>query len=114
MIITDIYGFEHADLEAARAAVESALGVRMQGHDSVYLGEYYRGSVASGAALQLRRNRDPMHDVERDPPEEASAEPQFAATPLLLYVSGLDAEALRETLLHRAAGIAFLQRRGTE
>src|SRR5437016_11280860 len=62
MTTTDIYGFEHDDLDAARVALEGALGFRLQGHYSTYLAEYFHGSISSGPSLQLRRNLDPMHD----------------------------------------------------
>ena len=113
MTTTDIYGFQHDDLDQARAAIESALAIRLQGHDSTYLGEYFRGSLAAGSSLQLRRNTDPMHNPEIDPPEERFAEPEFSSSRLLLLVSGSDIEVIRQTLQQRVAGLSFLQRRET-
>ena len=113
MTTTDIYGFQHDDLDVARVAIESALAIRLQGHDSTYLGEYFRGSVSSALSLQLRRNTDPMHDPQSDSPEERFAEPEFSSSRLLLLVSGSDAEAIRQTLQQRVSGLSFLRRRET-
>ena len=111
MTTTDIYGFEQEDLGVARVAVEKALGVRLEAHDRAYLGEYYRCTLPSGPALKLRRNVDPMHQEGSDPPEERFAEPEFAGAALLLYVSGLGVDEVREILQRRVPSIAFLRRK---
>jgi len=111
MTTTDIYGFEHDDLDAARVALECALGIRLQGHDSTYLGEYFHGSISSGPSLQLRRNADPMHDPQSGPPEERFAEPEFPSSRLLLFVSGSDTDAIRQALQQHVTGLSFLRRR---
>jgi hypothetical protein len=41
----DLYGFDHDDLEAARAAVEQALGIQMEPHESLHQGDYLMSLV---------------------------------------------------------------------
>ena len=107
---TDVYGIESSDIDQARVALESALGIQLEGRYSDYLGEHYRGILPSGVSLQLRRNEDPAHDEQSDPPHEQYAEPEFTPFPLLLYVSGNALYDVR-AIVERVPGVSFLQHR---
>ncbi len=89
----NLFAIAAADLEQAKFAVESALKVQLNAHESEYHGgEYYRGECA-GVSLVLQENF-----VEDDgEPTEA----EFPLVPLLLYVDGLerDVETIASTLL---------------
>ena len=114
MNTSDTYGFVHDDLESACEAIQQALGVQMEAHESSYLGgDYYSGQLPSGAAkLQLRHNVDLLYDERTDPPDERYAEPEFATSPILLYVTGHDSlDVVRTSLERHVAGISFLRRR---
>jgi hypothetical protein len=105
---TDLYGFESGDVDQAKAALESALGIQLEGRYSDYLGEHYHGTLASGVLLQLRRNEEPQ---QADPPQERYAEPEFPSYPILLYASGPFLDEARQLLEQSVIGILFLQRR---
>jgi hypothetical protein len=75
----DLYGVEARDLEAARLIVEQRLGIKLQAHESSYLGEYFRLGLPGGEHLVLRRNFDDR--------EHEWAEPEFSNRPFLLYVN---------------------------
>src|SRR5215469_7670977 len=104
MISTTLYGFKHDDLERARAAVERVLGISLELHDSLYLGEYYLGRLPGQQSVRIRHNIDPIHDPQSDPPEEHFAEPKFQDSPLLLEVSGSDVDAIRKQLEQHLVG----------
>ena len=107
MSATSIFGFEHDDLESARVAVERALSVRLEAHDSLYFGPYYSGSLTSGQSLQLRHNSDPLFDEQSDPPHERFSEPDFPEARLLFYVHHIDSPRARQMLEH-VTGISYL------
>lgn len=100
----DLYGFRTDDLEAARASVESALGVQLQAHESSYhCGDYYCLGKDGEENLILQRNFDDF--------EEEWTEEQFKSTPILLYVNHTQRpEELEEALTSRIGGIALLRR----
>ncbi|WP_131989526.1 hypothetical protein [Chthoniobacter flavus] len=110
MNVTTVFGFADGDLGNARLAVEQMLGVRLEAHDSLYIGPYYRGSLGSGQSLQLRQNANPLFDEQSDPPDERFTEPHFPEARLLLYLHGVDSERALRLLAH-AAGISFLAER---
>jgi hypothetical protein len=107
---TDLYGFESDDIDRTRAELETALGIQLEGRYSDYLGEHYHGTLASGVALQLRRNQDPVPG-EQTGSGELYAEPEFANFPVLLYASGKSLNETRQLLEQSATGIFLLQRR---
>ena len=107
---TDLYGFESSDIDQARVAIQSALGIQLEGRYSDYVGEYYRGRLPSGVSVQLRRNEDPMHGERSDPPRKQYAEPEFVDFPILFYASGDALDEVR-TIVEGASGVSFLQRR---
>jgi hypothetical protein len=107
---TDVYGIESNDIDQARVALETVLGIQLEGRYSDYVGEHYRGILPSGVSLQLRRNEDPVRGEQSDPPRELHAEPEFAPFPILLYVSGNALYELR-TIIEGVPGVRFLQRR---
>jgi hypothetical protein len=105
---TLLFGFTHRDLESARRAVERCLGIDLAPHDSLYLGDYYRGDPRPGQEVELRRNVDPLFDARNDPPEEQFAEPDFPDSHLLLYVHGPELDAVAKAL-QGVAGIVKLR-----
>lgn len=107
-----IYAVAAANLDAARAEVELALDVTLDPHDSLYLGAYFRGALASLHILKLRRNVDPLYDAEQDPPEDKFALREFPEHSNLLYVDGPAAESTDSTLqttIERIPGVKLLQ-----
>lgn len=112
MSFTAVFGIADDDLEKARVAIEKALGVRLEAHDSLYIGPYYRGSLSSGQSLQLRQNADPIFDERNDSPNERLSEPDFPEARLLLYLDGVGSERARQILAH-APGTSFLTERKT-
>jgi hypothetical protein len=107
-----IYAVSAANLDAARAEVELALDVTLDPHDSLYLGDYFRGALASLYILKLRRNVDPLYDAEQDPPEDKFALSEFPEHSNLLYVDGPAAESNDSTLrstIERIPGLKLLQ-----
>ena len=107
-----IYAVSAPNLDAARAEVELALDVTLDLHDSVYLGDYFRGALASLHVLKLRRNFDPLYDVEQDPPEDRFALREFPEHSNLLYVDGPAAESTDSVLrsaIEKIPGVTFLQ-----
>ncbi len=104
----DVYGFANFDLEAARAAVKLAFGVRLVLHDSLYRGgDYYllRFRAFEEIVLHLQTNVDLLH-APGDLPEEQWAEPEFPHIRTLLYV---EAEDKNGELRHKALCIKHLE-----
>jgi hypothetical protein len=57
--MTDMYGFGEADREQLRGLIESALGIQMEAHESLYRGgDYYLATLPGGIQLSLDRNLD--------------------------------------------------------
>lgn len=83
--------------EADRAAVEAAVGVQFEPHDSLYLGEYWLAKLpGQDASLKIRPNVDPMWQVG-DPQHERFAYPEYAGHDLILEAYG-QSPAVSETL----------------
>jgi hypothetical protein len=62
----DLYGIACADLEAARAIIEKALGIEFVPHESLYLGEYYRFGMSGEENLLIQKNYDSDDDEWRE------------------------------------------------
>jgi hypothetical protein len=107
-IASILFGFTHHDLDDARRAVEQCLAIDLSPHDSLYLGDYYRGAASQGQELELRRNVDPLFDSRNDLPEDRYAEPTFPDAHLLLYVHGPDLDSMLQSL-QRITGIVKLR-----
>lgn len=104
MNVFDLYGFKHADLEAAREAVESTLGLQLLAHDSGYLGGlYYRLGEGREESFELASNfRDSEGELR---------EPEFSDFGVLLYISWSSrTEELEKNLLARCKDIRLLRR----
>jgi len=101
----DLYGFKHDNLEAARIAVEQALGIRLVAHESLYLGgDYYRLGSMREEHFILRRNIDLL--------DNEPAELEFPEAGILLYVEGTKrSEELEQILTTRIAGLRLLRRK---
>ncbi len=99
----DLYGLTGYSLESARIAVERALGIEMEPHDSYYHGgDYYLGHKGDDEII-LQRNLE-VGDT---------AEEEFADVPMLLYVSSGRSEAAEEIerqLVTQVPGISLLRR----
>lgn len=80
----NLFAIIATDFEHAKLAIESALNVKLNAHESDYHGgEYYRGEYA-GINLVLQEN------FVEDDGERTEAE--FPNVKLLLYVDGLENE----------------------
>jgi hypothetical protein len=98
----DLYGFNTDDLEAARLAVEQALGIKLVAHESLYFGDYYRLGRSLEEQFILRRNIDPF--------DSEPAELKFPQARILLYVDGTERPEEIETLLANVPDIVLLRR----
>lgn len=99
----DLYGLSTDDLEAARLAVEQALGIKLVAHESLYFGgDYYRLGRGREEHLILRRNKDSF-DAE-------PAELKFPQARILFYVDGTERSEEIEMLLTKLPNIALLRR----
>lgn len=84
----EVWGLETANVDAARTALEEALGVAFARHESAHIGVYWFAELCGGhAELTLRPNRDADFDPDADLDAEAAlAEPEFEEFGTLLYV----------------------------
>jgi hypothetical protein len=99
----DVYAIPANDLEAARAVIETILGITLLPHNSLYIGEYYLGKL-NDEEYQLRKNLDPMDGEPVDG--------RFPVTGLLLYVNGTQrAPEIERALLAQMPGVELLSRR---
>lgn len=107
MEVDDLYGFMDDDLEAARLAVEQALNVQLEPHESLHMGgDYYaRGLVGDEEELILQRNFDEEGEVIED---------EFSDIPVLLYVNTIRsierAQELEQTLVTKIPRLRLLRR----
>ena len=77
----DLYGYDYDNnIESARQAVEGALSIILNAHESSYLGDYYRLGSTGAENFILQHNYD---EFEKEWMEE-----NFHNYPLLLYVNG--------------------------
>ena len=106
MPTTDIYGFTHEDIEAARAVIEGALSLRLEQVQEHAYPEYYyyRVELPSGPCVQIRRNSGPFIRWRGDPSNRWH--PDYA---LLVYVHGPRQELVTKYLRNATAGLTFLE-----
>lgn len=101
MATFDLYGLQTETLEAARDAIEAALGSQLVAHESGYHGgAYYRLGQAGAEHFILQRNYDEF--------DEEWAEPLFKDYSFLLYVNE---SGRREELEMRLTEAGHLLRR---
>jgi len=100
----DLYGFGNDDLEAAKLAVEQALGIRLTAHESLYFaGNYYRLGRLGEEHFILRRNIDPF--------DGEPAELEFPEVGILLYVNETERpRELEQILTTKTPGLLLLRR----
>jgi hypothetical protein len=99
----DLYGFDHDDLEAARVAVEQALGVQLAPHESLHRGDYYRLDTVGEENFVLQRNFDPFY--------EELYKSEFPEISILFYVNGTERpEELERILTARIPNLRLLRR----
>ncbi|HEV2328170.1 MAG TPA: hypothetical protein VGY56_05195 [Verrucomicrobiae bacterium] len=106
MPTTDIYGFTHEDIEAARTVIEGALSLRLkQAREHKYSEYYYdRVEIPSGPCVQIRRNSGPFIRWQGNPSNRWH--PDFA---LLVFVHGPRQELVTQYLRSAAPGLTFLE-----
>ena len=101
----DLYGTRTLAIDELRAAVENALSVHLEGHESGYLGgDYFLAGDLRGEHVLIQRN----HVDEGD--EEEVAEPQFADYPVLLQVNATPRGDELKCRLLAIEGVDFLKR----
>jgi hypothetical protein len=103
--VYDLYGSKSLDLEELSSAVEKALGMVLQRHESSYLGgDYFVAGDPRDEEIVVQKN-----DIGDEGTEEL-AEPQFDEYPILLRVNASTrGDEIRERLLV-IAGVDFLRR----
>ena len=110
MPTTDIYGFKHEDIEAARMVIESALSLRMeQAQEDDYPDYYYyRVELPSGPCVQIRRNSGPFirHQI-------GSSNPWYPDYALLVFIHGPQQELVTKYLRNATSGLSFLETKGS-
>lgn len=106
MKVFDLYVLPFEDLEEARAAVEQALGIRLEPHESLHRGDYYLlPGYVWGEEFELVRNFDPFY--------EEAVEDQLPENTILLYYSSKDPErarAIEQILIAKVPGTRLWQR----
>lgn len=106
MRIYDLYGFEHDNLEVARIAIEQALGINFNAHESMYMGgEYYRWDASGKEVFVLTKNYNSF--------EEELNERDFPKIGVLFYVSNTQRSQKLEKLLKAQVKKISLLRRET-
>lgn len=98
----DLYALPYKDLEAARIAIECALGIRMEPHESLHRGDYYLFNTAN-ESYELERNFDPFY-------EEALEDSLSEDAIILYYTSYTDPERAREVERVLMTNIPGIQR----
>ncbi len=99
----DLYGFRQGDLETARMLIEKALGITFVGHESSYVGDYYRYGEPGGEEFVLQGNRDPQ--------DQSALEGAFMEVGVLLYVNNPEhINEIERKLTGSVPGIELLRR----
>jgi hypothetical protein len=109
MPTTDIYGFVHEDIEAARNAIERALSLHLEQVQESGFPEYhyYRVELPAGPCVQIRRNSGPFVRWEGNPSNRWH--PDYA---LLVFVHGPHQELVIQHL-RRTPSLSFLETRAS-
>jgi hypothetical protein len=104
MSTQDLYGFRSNDLEAARASVETTLGVELDPRNSSYRGgDYYCKSTEDKDEVLLQTNNDGE--------EDGWAEEDYKEFGVLLRVySPEHGDDYKEALTDRDSGFILLER----
>ncbi|MEM4414292.1 MAG: hypothetical protein QXD59_08455 [Candidatus Caldarchaeum sp.] len=108
----DLYAFPHDDLKAAREALEEALGIQMEPHESMYWGDPYYLFEEGKECFQLLVNAEPLavEEGEEDPRFEREVPLNF----IILYYSNLEdperARYIERTLIAKIPGIRLVKR----
>lgn len=100
----DLYGFQELDIESARRAVEKALGIVLNAHESSYQGgDYYRLKRADEEEFILKNNYDSF--------EQEWFEEDFQERAVLLYVDATEhADEIKKKLVDSIKDISLLRR----
>lgn len=107
--MTDVYGFTHEDMEAARKAVESALSIRLEeSPESDGLGNFFHWRVPSDPWVQIHRNSGRHQRWTGDP-----SNPWHPDYKLLVFVHGPARESVAHCLKHSVPGLSFLESQRT-
>jgi len=103
---SEVFGFAHDNMGAARKAVESALSISLEEkEESMPPGEcFYIWYVPDGPCVQLRRNSGPYQRWQGDP-----SNPWHPDYGVLVYVHGQAREPTVEALKQNVPGLSFLE-----
>jgi hypothetical protein len=109
MATMDVFGFAHADLRAARKAIETALAIRLEeAEESDGSGYYFRWATLSDPWVQIRSNSGPCLRWGGDP-----RQPWHPTFGVLVFVHGPAQESVAQRLKHDVPGLSFLERKET-
>lgn len=101
----DLYGTKTLGIDELRSAVEKALSVNFERHESSYLGgDYFLAGDLRGEHALIQRNH--LGDAD----EQEVAEPEFADHPILLQVNATTRGDDTRELLLGIEGVDFLRR----
>lgn len=108
----DLYAFPHDDLEMARVAVEQALRIQMEPHESLHWGDYYLFQVDK-ERFRLVRNLEPLAEEEGE--EDPRLEKEIPQNFIILYYSNLGnperARQVERILTEKIPGIRLVRRK---
>lgn len=87
----DVYGIECSDLDVCKDIIEENIGVKMEGRDSDYLGEYYTFKIDSDRSIQLIENID-----HYDGTDDEILEPDFPAFRFIIRIDGFSCAEIEQ------------------
>jgi hypothetical protein len=107
MVGYDLYGFEEGELAAIGRALELALDLAFDRHDSDYQGgDYLKSGKRGEENFMLKNNVDPY--------EDEAAEFDFPQYPVIFYINATPrSEALKEKILGIAGAVLLRHRERT-
>lgn len=96
----DLYGFRIDDMMAAKEIVENALKIKMEVHDSSFVGGYFMYRSEIGEEFILKGNFDAEEDAFR--------EPDYQESQVLLYIDESTEERIKTYELQLLANENFI------
>jgi hypothetical protein len=106
-MITDLlFGLKLTDIESAKNLVEKVLDLKLNAHESSYVGDYYRADGPGDEEIVLQENYD------RD--DEEWTEPDHQDMALLLYINESTRADMIESKLKPETGFKLLERENAE
>jgi hypothetical protein len=99
----DLYGIKSGSLEDIKAQIEKALNIRLNLHENLNYGDYFRSAKSDGEELVLINNFDPY---EKELIDESYPDYNF-----LLYVDDTKRrKEIEEKLIQKIKDIVLLER----